>query len=189
MVDNKFIEHDGKTYARISQIASQDFDFSTIPRDILERKMKIGTEVHDCIDKGEAPDKDSAAWGYYCSYVRWREMIDLELKRQEERFFDDELLITGQIDGTFVIPSLSSLERLVDFKTSASPSPSWVAQAFLYQLLLRNNGVKLSDTTIFLQLRKDGRPPKIHTFPYREEDKEFHISLIDKYWQKHKSLV
>lgn len=55
------IDFEGKKYARVSDILSPLKDFSQIDPDVLDKKIKLGTSVHDAIADdiaGDFPDSD-----------------------------------------------------------------------------------------------------------------------------------
>ncbi len=73
---------------------------------------------------------------------------------QEDRFYCDKRLITGQID--LIIDYLGEI-IVVDFKTSAKESKTWPLQGSAYKYLAEQEGIGI-DKIWFLHLQRDGKP-------------------------------
>lgn len=168
-------------YTRISDILSRLKDRSEINQMVLKDKADIGTEVHSNIHMdwigvpasfamfavrrpfdGHMIREELRGEGYFNSYLTWKDGRDLPYKIMEERFYDDELMITGQVDA--LIQTESGLQ-LIDFKCSYAPELEiWPMQAHFYYYLLMRNGIDVVPNFVFMQLKKDGSKPRLFEF-------------------------
>ena len=180
MDESKYIHHEGKWYARVSSIISSYGDEKFVkalenPQTKEEKrfhknikdKAPIGSRVHQAIDiflrdGFAAPGKDG--YGYFCSFLKWFEVMNPTIVLLEERYFDDKLMITGQIDGIYRIKG-DPFPIIVDYKTSAKESPTWIMQGHLYNYLCTSQGLQLGDRALFLKLDRESRKP--HVFEYK----------------------
>ncbi len=102
----------------------------------------------------------------------------------EERYYDDNLMITGQIDALRV---MDGLPMLIDFKCSYSVDEEiWGMQAHYYKHLLEINGIEIADTFIFMQLKKDGKKPKLVEIKYDENVMSYCIQQAVLFWERKK---
>jgi len=159
-------------YTRVSEILSQWDKFGHVNQEILSRKCAIGTQVHSAICnhlRGIPPVLDEEIEGYFNSYIRWMLSIkDLFPTSIEERIYDDKLMITGQLD---LIGALSKEEGnvVIDWKTSISASKEfWSLQGAFYYMLASKK-YDMAKRCIFVQLKKDGSLPKVHSYTIDEE--------------------
>ena len=161
------IIHNGRQYARVSDILKPFCDFSNIDEAVLNNKARIGTEVHQAINDDicqEFPMVPVAAQGYLDSYFKWKERLLPSFSMAETRLFCDEKMITGQIDTLVKFEGENGLV-LVDFKTSAQESPIvWPMQAHLYHYLLIKNGWNVSSRFLFVKLDKNGKLPTVFQY-------------------------
>ena len=160
-------------YTRVSQILSQWDKFSFIDPTVLERKRLIGINVHAGIDshnKGiPAYMSDDEGGQYFKSFLLYQRKERLAIINSEFRMYDDELMITGKIDGLLSYPGYDQDKHiLVDWKTSSTRDDlMWEMQANFYMYLLKMNGVDhVSDICRFVKLDKDGGLPKVYEYEY-----------------------
>jgi len=164
-------------YARVTDILKPYSNFDMIPKEILEHKKEIGTEVHQAIydySKGipesfEHPESEF----YFISFLKWYKEFEIKFIENELRLYDEELRITGGIDAVIKFPHENSLV-LVDWKTVASMtkpmSISWEMQGTFYHHLLQVNGYKtLSGRFLFIQLSADGDIPRVKKFEFDQK--------------------
>ncbi len=83
----------------------------------------------------------------------------------EERFWDDHLRVTGQVD--LIINSPYGL-AIVDLKTSSKPSKTWEVQGVAYAYLARKAGYDIKKI-YFLHLNKNGKEPKLIEYPVYDD--------------------
>jgi hypothetical protein len=143
-------------YTRVSEILAQNNSYAGINPSILHRKALIGTEVHSaiaCYWEDIYLPLVNRSKRYFDSFLAWSSTISAKPLLWEKRFYCDDLMITGAIDALIQFQG-SSVPSLVDFKTSASPSPNWRYQAMFYHYLASKNGCKLSDRIFFVQLHQ-----------------------------------
>jgi len=191
-----------KGYTRVSTILSSipsvtgtkenlqeiwGFSFQEIPQDILERKCVIGTNVHEAISATVTNDffvLTSIERGYFNSYLKWRECINLIPIHSELRLYNDSLLVTGAVDMIATVGD-NEAPQLIDFKTSACADPKkWLLQASFYHYLLSADeelAKNLSQEVLFVQLDKNGGFPKVHAFTIDKKAQTLMISAYNIY--------
>lgn len=183
------IEHNGKMYARVSEVLTSFSDYSHIDPKVLANKARIGTEVHqaisDCLND-EFPILGKDCKGYFESFLCWKDSFRQIFHRSEERFFDDELMICGQIDALCLYPEFK-MPCLVDFKTSVRENYEvWQMQAHLYIYLLEKNGVGNEGFAQFVKLNRYGNKPDVFTYPYLQSVMDKCIESVKIFWDKNK---
>jgi hypothetical protein len=168
-------------YTRISEILGRLKDRSGINQQVLMDKANIGTEVHHNIHMdylgvpahfgmhsvrrpfdGHLLREECRGEGYYNSYLAWKGDRDIAYKLMEERFYCNDLMITGQIDALLVTDKGL---HLIDFKCSYAPENEiWPMQAHFYYYLLQVNGIEIEPVFSFMQLKKDGKKPTLYEY-------------------------
>jgi|HubBroStandDraft_2_1064218.scaffolds.fasta_scaffold286879_2 hypothetical protein len=182
------ITHEGKQYARVSDILKPFSDFSHIDEAVLKNKCDLGTHVHQAINDDineEFPILSSAAMGYFKSYEKWKNAVSPLFIKAEQRYFCDEKMITGCIDALISLPGAQE-PILVDFKTSVSEAGSWIMQGHLYHYLLRSNGQAVSPRIFFLKLRRDGHIPVLYEYKFSKNIMAKCNKAIDLYFKMRK---
>lgn len=177
-----------KGYTRVSEIVSVPGMFDMIPPDVLENKVRIGTNVHEAIHMdflGFVPDLAEDEKGYYDSYLAWKEMTKASIAMSEDRFYDDALMITGAIDGLLRFPYEDNLVA-VDWKTSATCTKAigdtWRAQGGFYHYLMEQNHVpNVSKRYLFVQLDSKGKLPKVKEFLFTQDIMNECLGLLNNY--------
>ena len=180
---------DGMQYARVSEILSPLNDFSHIDPEVLANKCRIGTQVHEAIASevaGEFPILAEDSWGYFKSFLKWRDELNPFFEQSEQRYYSETHMITGQIDALARF-GVGNNPLLVDFKTSAQEGKTWPLQAHLYCLLVEINAIRIEPRFLFLKLDKMGGFPKVFHYKF---DFNLHVkclNLIEEYWRKKES--
>lgn len=160
-----FFKYNDRYYLRVSTITSVlRGGFAGVSDEVLLNKAAIGTEVHTLCQQyllgNEIPPFIHERSGAYFDCFKKFCKTGMLLKPIicEERFFDDDLGISGQVD--LVCPVKGSKEvLLVDLKTSASVEEDlWLVQGILYAKMVQEQypDLPLADTFIFLQLKEKG---------------------------------
>jgi hypothetical protein len=175
-------------YTRITEILSPWNNFEGIPKDVLENKRCIGVRVHEYINlylECIPVTVDEEAEGYFESFRTFMVESEASVRKTEERYYDDVLKITGQVDALVKFKAEDEL-IVVDWKTSASynrkTGRSWAIQGVLYHYLLEQNGVdNLSDKIIFLQLDKGGGLPHARRFQYSSKMMARAMAVLEAY--------
>ena len=187
-----------KEILRVTQVLSMFSNMWKIPEEVLARKGRLGTELHgamfDYLFNGGGAGIDSMtisaeAKGYLTSFHEWTKDKPFEVKLWEERYTDEDLGLSGQIDAVFQV-GLDNF--LFDWKTAAKEDPvSWRLQGTAYIELLRRSGHTVSDTFYFLKLRKDGKRAETFAYKYTMEGWETFEKALDcaKYFQKWKEAL
>ncbi len=174
MSDNKDKEH----YTRVTKILWPFSGLDKIDPDVLENAAIRGTKVHKICEGivsglGEIGVEPNIA-GYVESFKKWWS-IGHEVIMMEERFYDDDLQITGQCD--LILKTPEGLV-LVDIKTSSRPSKTWEVQGNAYAWLAKNHKHDISKI-YFLHLNKNGGFPWIHEYVV---DDRLWLSVV-KVWE------
>jgi hypothetical protein len=173
-------------YTRVSEILQQWDRFKGINRDIIDRKAKIGTNVHNAIKAYlelvpmfELNEEESQ---YFQSFLLWHDTVMPKTSLVEKRFYEDNLKITGCVDAVMLLPGDEG-NVIIDWKCSAQASPAmWKLQSSFYMLLAMENDVpNLSSRSLFVQLDKEGRRPKIHEFHYDKNMLDTCVSAVNTY--------
>jgi hypothetical protein len=182
------LSHNGKNYARVSEVISPFADFSGIDPEVLDRKARLGTQVHEIIKDdidGKFPIVTPDSLGYFQSYEKWTENVRPVFLESETRYYDEAKMLTGCIDA---LVKLHGEEEavLVDFKTSAQQSPiTWPMQAHLYQHLLKVNGKPTAPRFLFLKLDKTGALPQVFQYKFDPNILRKCYQAIEDFWGKY----
>lgn len=166
---------DRENYTRVTSVLYPFSGIDKIPRQVVENAANRGTKVHKICEGiisglGEL-SVDPETWGYIESFKSWWS-LGHDVAMMEERFYDDELEITGQVDLILNTPTGLTL---VDLKTSYSPSKTWAIQGNAYAYLAKNHGHNITKI-IFLHLNKKGGEPKLYEYPV---DPSLFLSVVD----------
>lgn len=165
-------------YVRVTDVLSMFNDFSMVDPDTLERAKERGTEVHkqcDSIMLEYTWDHGSLYDKYMESFALWSKGKKFPFAKQKiPRFYDDELFITGEIDGLY---ETDQGLVLIDIKTSASPSKTWALQTSAYSYLCKKHGYDVQRIEV-LKLSKEGKMPKIYLY---EENMDMFRKVLDVY--------
>ena len=97
---------------------------------------------------------------YVESFKAWWEKGH-EVVAIEQRFWDDTLRITGQVDLILQTPDGLAI---LDLKTSSKVSKTWQAQGTAYAYLAKKSGYDIKKI-YFLHLSKTGREAKVYEYP------------------------
>ncbi len=185
------IEHNGKMYARVSDIIKPFVDFSGIDEGVLNRKAELGTRVHEAIQQeiaGEMESLPQSETGYLESWKRWCAVLDPQFVQSEKRYFDDQRMITGCIDALARFPSEEKLV-LVDWKTSANESPvTWPMQAHLYFYLACGEHA-LQKRFLFVKLDRNSNLPQVFHYKYDQNIMARCMGAIDNFWANAKNVA
>lgn len=186
MRSEAMIKHEGKWYARVTEVLQPYTDFGHIDPKVLKNKCDIGTRVHEAIENYINENRDGAMQddvrGYFKSFHEWSLATECEILYSEERYYDHTLRITGKIDS--IINLGNGLPVLVDYKTSAAESPiTWPMQAHLYFHLLKVNDIDVEPRFLFLKLDKNGRLPKVFEYKYSDNRMAGCIAAVKDFWE------
>jgi CRISPR/Cas system-associated exonuclease Cas4 (RecB family) len=153
-----------ENYRRVTSILYPFSGLDKLPPEIVAHAAERGTKVHKICEAiiqglGELGVEEETR-PYVESFKQWwakgHEVVLLE-----ERFWDDELHITGQVD--LIIKTPDGL-AIVDLKTSSKPSSTWPAQGSAYAYLAKKAGYNIQKI-FFLHLLKTGKEAKIYEYP------------------------
>lgn len=162
-------------YLRVTEILYPFSDLGKIDVAVLQNAARRGTKVHKICESimeglGEWGVDDEVR-GYVDSFKQWwkkgHEVVEIE-----KRFYDDDLGITGQVD--MILKNETGM-TILDLKTPAKSSKTWPLQGSAYALMARKYGFPINKIQ-FLQLKKDGKAPKLHEF---EDHSELFLKTLD----------
>ena len=175
-----------KDYIRVTEMLKPWMNWGTIPQEVIDAKADIGTNVHEAINMHALglplPKLTEREQKYFESYLKWEEAEEPTFLCAEQRYYDDEAMVTGQIDAIVSFPGRTQ-GRILDFKTSFKPSPlHWPIQLGWYYQLAKKNGAKVTETGMMLQLKDNGSPAKPYTYDITPE-------LIKNCWAIYHSYI
>lgn len=162
-----------ENYTRVTSILYPFSGLDKLDPDVVANAARRGTQVHKICEGiieglGEL-DVDDETRPYIESFKQWWS-LGHDIVVLEERFWDDDLEITGQVD--MIINTPDGL-AIVDLKTSSAPSKTWAAQgaAYAYLARLEKHDIK---KIYFIHLLKTGKPAKVYEYPL---DHDFFFSI------------
>jgi len=163
-----------ENYTRVTHILYPFSGLDKLDADVVAYAAERGTKVHKICEAimaglGEI-GVDDETWGYVESFKKWWS-LGHDVVMMEQRFWDDDNEITGQVD--LIIKTSDGL-AIVDLKTSSRPSKTWPAQGSAYAFLARkaNHDIK---KIYFLHLNKHGKEPKIYEYDVNDS---FFLSIL-----------
>ena len=170
-------EKSRENYLRVTHVLYPFSGLQNIDTEVLAKAGRRGTKVHKICEGiitgiGEI-GVDEETLGYVESFKLWWEK-GVEVIKVEERFWDDVLELTGQVD--LIIKTEEGL-AIVDLKTSSRPSKTWEAQGSAYAYLAKKAGYDIKKI-YFLHLNKLGKAPKIHEY---KVDDSFFLAIYRTY--------
>lgn len=184
------LEHNGKVYARVSNILKPFVDFGDIDPLVLERKAALGTRIHEAIKseiQGELPVVGLQEGGYFKSFELWRAAIQPTFVMTEKRVYCDDKMLTGCVDALIKLKGNDECV-LVDWKTSVAESPvTWPMQAHLYAYLLEVSGIPVAPRYLFVKLDRFGGLPKVFQYKFDSSLLKRCLQAVDDLWETEKS--
>jgi hypothetical protein len=166
------IEHNGKLYTTVTEAIKFVSGLGHIPKEILDKAGDRGTRTHSAITsklKGLGDwGIDEDIQGYVTSADKILPQIG-KIYHIEERFFNDGLLLTGQVD---LIAEYEGMPTLIDWKTSSKANDvTWCMQAAAYIKLTHYQG----NDALFVKLDRKGGDPELHFYSTEQ---------LEDAWQK-----
>jgi hypothetical protein len=166
-------------YTRVSTILDPLYPKAGIPEEVLQNKCRIGDEVHRAIflhASGFPTLLSPDAQPYFDSFLRWEESSQMKivLKYSEQRYYDNQWMITGKIDALVNLPEEEQMV-MCDWKTTSSYTDStklsWRLQGNFYRYLLERNEIpNVHSKLLFVQLLKDGKKPRVREIEYTQDN-------------------
>jgi len=155
-----------ENYLRVTEILYPFSGLADVNPAVVAKAAERGTKVHK-ICEGIASGLgefgiDEETQGYVDSFKHWWGN-GLDVVAMEQRFWDDDLQITGQVD--FIINEQELM--ISDLKTPLKESKTWPIQGAAYAYLARQYGYDIQKIT-FVKLRKDGKPAKLFHYPLND---------------------
>lgn len=177
-------------YIRVTQVLSPFTDFSHIPIATLENAAKRGSRVHKFCEQYIKAHKNGLQEFFiqnieddiknYCeSFVEWFENTVEDVHTVEQRYYNDELRITGQIDLIAKLKGDTNYS-VIDFKTPASESLSWALQTAAYMDLAQINEPDIViDRRICLMLPKNKKRVNVVEYTQHLYHKQLFANLLE----------
>lgn len=174
--------YEGQVVPSVTQVLQPFYDFSMIPREVLERKRLIGEWTHAGIelDLQDNLDEDSIddSWlGYFQGWRKFRNESGFVVQEAEQRVFSTKYRVAGTLDLLGTLPKIG--QALIDTKTVAVTSPATGLQTAAYAEL---RGVQKAKR-YGLQLRPNGTY-ELHPFADRADFPTFLAALTIFNWKK-----
>jgi len=171
-------------FTRVTSVLSPYNDFSNINPEVLQRACDRGTKVHRLCEtyaNGDyVPPPESPLEGYFRSFTGWYdEMVDKVLLL-EWRAYNEILMLTGCVDAVVILKG-DTEPTVVDYKTSSVVSKSWALQTAMYHDLVNDRGDIKPKRRIALQLKKDGKKPKVIEYTNLSRDLDLYLSAYKLY--------
>jgi hypothetical protein len=179
------LEYKNKKYARVTDILGSHYVYKDILDDVLEKKAKLGQNVHQAIDdylQGKIPMLKKKEQPYFTSFRLWKEALNPQYIHREKRLYDDELRITGQIDAAIMIPG-EKLPMIVDYKCVPKKMITWRYQGHFYHLLATRNKYRIGNRFMFVFLKADGSMAHTTSFITHDIITENCIQMAKKFWK------
>jgi hypothetical protein len=153
-----------ENYDRVTNILYPFSGLDKVNPEVVAYAGERGSRVHETCEGiisglGEL-GVDDETWGYVESFKKWWEKGH-HVYLMEERFYDDELQLTGKVD---LILKRGDEFVIFDLKTSSKPSKTWPAQGAAYAYLAKKAGLNVTKIE-FLHLNKHGKEGKIYEYP------------------------
>lgn len=175
------IQNQNHKYPSVTQILSKYQDFSNINSDTLDRACERGTAVHKACAayaKGSWIPCPAEWQGYVDSFIKWFNLMVINIHLIEQRFTYETYGYTGQPD--FIV-TLKGDDRptVVDNKTSASFKHIWAGQMAGYLHLVRKIAKLNAWRCITLRLSQDGNMPLVDSYSENKRDLQAFLSAVN----------
>ena len=153
-----------ENYIRVTSVLYPFSGLDRLDPEVVAHAAERGTKVHKICEAiiqgfGELGVDDETK-PYVESFKQWWEKGH-QVVKMEERFWCDELRVTGQVDLILNTPEGLAI---VDLKTSSAPSKTWPAQGSAYAYLAKKAGYDIKKI-YFLHLLKTGKPARVYEYP------------------------
>ena len=174
-------------YDRITDVLYSFSGLSNIDPAILQKAAERGTIVHNACDTiildlpmDDIPDEYK---GYIDSFKMWSDGKTFISK--PARFYDSDLMITGECDGIY---EKDGEITLFDLKTPVREGSTWGMQGSAYAYLARKLGTKISKVE-FIRLKKNGSYPTIYVYPDLMSDFLICLEVYRRYFKNSKNEI
>ncbi len=150
-------------YTRVTEILYPFSGLKDVDPYRVQHAAERGTKVHKICESiilgfGEW-NVDEETKPYVESFKLWWQQGH-NVIAVEERFYDDEYMLTGAVD---MIVRTPECDIIVDIKTSYKPSKTWPLQGSAYAHMARKAGYD-AQKIHFLHLDREGGHPRIYDY-------------------------
>jgi PD-(D/E)XK nuclease superfamily len=184
------IEHEGKKYARVSEILQSFNNFDQVDQEWLAYRASVGTQVHVAILnhlQDEFPVLNRDGMPYFTSFLEWQKTLSPQFIWMEKRFFNDDKMLTGCIDALVKMPG-DKFPIIIDYKTGASESKTWVMQAHLYHFLASQENPRIGKRCLFLKLSTKGHLPIAIEYKIDKNITSKCMLAVENFWKNQNSV-
>ena len=168
-------------YDRVTSVIFPFSGLTKVDPEILRKAAARGTAVHDycnCLIAELPCDTiDDTYMGYIDSFNLWAEGKKFLL--HPGRWFDDELMITGECDGIY---EMDGEFILFDLKTPAKQGSTWNLQGAAYRHLAHKNNLKI-DHVEFVRLQRNGKKPTVYGYGDSFDEFMMLLTVYRKYFK------
>jgi len=168
-------------YDRVTSVLYPFSGLHMVDIEIVRRAATRGSIVHqacDCLMTDLPMDEIEPSYmGYINSFKLWQH--DRTFLQKPKRWYDDELMITGECDGLY---EKDGEVTLFDLKTPLREGSTWGMQGAAYAYLAKQNGDKV-DKVEFIRLKKDGSYPSVYIYPLMLDDFLTCLAVYRKYFK------
>lgn len=170
-------------FTRVTTPLSIYNKFDAIDPTVLQNAAERGSRVHKYCEmyaKGEyLPEPEKEISLYLESFREWHDSMVEEVISTEQRFYDDTLMLTGQIDLIATVRG-DKLPAIIDIKTAQTKSKTWPLQLAAYKHL-SEIGIdpRVKTRRIALQLRKDGMRAKVVEYTNYAVELKIYLGILE----------
>lgn len=172
---------DMEKYDRVTNVLFPFSGLTKIDPSILRNAANRGDIVHkaaQCIITDlpcdDIPDDYK---NYIHSFNQWAE--GKTFLAHPGRWFDDDLMITGECDGIY---EMDGELVLFDLKTPAKQGSTWHLQGSAYRHLAHKNNLKI-DHVEFIRLKKNGDKPTVYGYGDSFDEFAMILTVYRKYFK------
>lgn len=173
-------------YTRVTEPLQVYSKYDMIDPEVLANAADRGTRVHKFCEmhaKGLWFVADDDCHNYVECFKKWFDDNVRDVIFTEKRFYNDELMITGQVDMSVILKN-SIHPSIIDIKTTSCVSKSWSLQTAIYTYLsypaepFMN---PLFDRRLALKLPKIGSKVNVIEYTDYENDLRLYLNCLELY--------
>lgn len=170
-------------FDRVTDVLFAFSGLTKVDASILQKAANRGTLIHDACDciMEDIPHDDIPIeyQGYIHSFNSWMEKEDRRFLPKPNRFYCEELKLTGECDGLYEIGGKITL---FDLKTPAKEGSTWCLQGTAYYEMAMKLGIHI-DCIEFVKLEKNGNIAKSYFYKPNWEEFEKLLYVYRMYFK------
>ena len=174
-------------YTRVTEPLQGFSKYDMIDPDVLAHAADRGTRVHKFCEmyaKGLWCVVDDDCVNYVDAFKKWFDDNVREVIFTERRFYNDQYMITGQIDMACILKDqiFSNKIAIVDIKTTSNVSLSWSLQTAAYAKIVKYDRIESIITRrLAINLPKTGSKVKVVEYTDYENDLRLYLNCLELY--------